>query len=206
MCRCAQRPWRTATGSTWARASKLTWPAHSARRWGMPPNLQPLHNFHFVLRPLLYISFVPAFVCMGPHAGYSACSSLGGASAQTSAQTMLPWQVAVAALGALEAVPAGRLQALLADGALGARVVACLSSSSKEVRAWAPPGCSPSCRAGCGAPRRQGVRGSAGLQQSHVRRQWLEPAWQRSSCCTEGRFPSARSQQACRMLALALCR
>ena len=47
----------------------------------------------------------------------------------------MPQQVAVAALGALEAVPASRLQALLADGALGARILACLSSSSKEVGA-----------------------------------------------------------------------
>ncbi|KAK9845774.1 hypothetical protein WJX81_002133 [Elliptochloris bilobata] len=46
-------------------------------------------------------------------------------------------EVAAAALGALEAVPASRLQALLADGALGARITACLSSSSKEVRAAA---------------------------------------------------------------------
>lgn len=50
---------------------------------------------------------------------------------------LCPWQVAVAALGALEAVPASRLQALLADGALGARILACLSSSSKQVGAWA---------------------------------------------------------------------
>ncbi len=42
-------------------------------------------------------------------------------------------QVAVAALGALEAVPPHRVERMLADGALGARIMACLSSSSREV-------------------------------------------------------------------------
>ncbi len=42
-------------------------------------------------------------------------------------------QVAVAALGALEAVPPHRVERMLADGALGARIMACLSSASREV-------------------------------------------------------------------------